>query len=56
MPTDEFSTITDCLLFFLTETSSQSGKGGVKLSRNRQAAAELSGDGNSPFLLAFLSV
>ena len=30
--------------------------GGVKLSRNRQAAAELSGDGSSPFLLASLSV
>ena len=30
--------------------------GGVKLSRNRQAAAELSGDGNSPFLLVLLSV
>ena len=27
---------------------------GVKLSRNRQAAAELSGNGNSPVLLAFL--
>jgi len=27
--------------------------GGVKLSRNRQAAAELSGDDNSPFLFAF---
>jgi hypothetical protein len=30
--------------------------GGAKLSRNRQAAAELSGEGNSPFLLGFLSV
>jgi hypothetical protein len=31
-------------------------EGGAKLSRNRQAAAKLSGDGNSLFLLAFLSV
>ena len=30
--------------------------GGVKLSRNRQTAAELSGNGDSPFLFAFPSI
>ena len=29
--------------------------GSVKLSKNRQAAAELSGNGNNLFLLTFLS-
>ena len=48
--------ITADVRYFLVTKHYRPTGGGVKSSRNRQAAAESSGNGNSPFLFAFPSV